>query len=316
MDFLLLYNPFLKETIFYSLTKEQPNHCSIQLSNYNNNSTYYGYKKERFNINTESLEFIAKDFVETTKSEYTNYLNAIFKRISENPLKKVVASRTKLEIKPKHFCPKMAFGSLKTNFPNTFVFWLYIKNEIQMMGASPEVVGIFENKKFSTYSLAGTISKNDNFSDKEHLEQEIVTDSIKNILSKYQSNVLVTPKAHFKFGDIKHILNQIEIEIESKDFKNIINEIHPSAALSGFPKNEAIDFINQNEPQNRTFYTGICHQIIEDDKQYAFAFLRCFEIFETHLLFYAGGGIIKDSNIETEWNETERKINSIKSVVL
>jgi isochorismate synthase len=184
------------------------------------------------------------------------------------------------------------------------------------MGASPEIVGILENKKFSTYSLAGTISKNDHFSKKEYLEQEIVTDSINKILSKYQSNVVVTPKKHFNFGDIKHILNQIEIEIESKDFKNIIKEIHPSAALSGFPKNEAIDFINQNEPQNRTFYTGLCHQIIEDDKQYAFAFLRCFEIFEKDLLFYAGGGIINDSDIETEWNETERKINSIKSIVM
>jgi isochorismate synthase EntC len=149
MDFLLLYNPFLKETIFYSLTKEKLNHCNIQLSNYKKNSTYYGYKKEGFNFNTESLEFISKDLVETTKSEYTNYLNAIFKCISENQIKKVVAFRTKLEIKPKYFCPKRAFESLKTNFPNTFVFWLYIKNEIQMMGASPEIVGILENKKFS-----------------------------------------------------------------------------------------------------------------------------------------------------------------------
>jgi isochorismate synthase len=316
MDFLVLYNPFLKKTIYYTLTKVYSNNCSIQLTNYKKDTTYFGYENNDFDIDEATLKFNPKELKETTKSEYIGYLNAIFKSFEAQGLKKVVASRTKFEKKPKNFNPKIAFDSLKENFPYTFVFWLYINNEIQMMGASPEIVGIFENNKFTTYSLAGTISKKDDFSDKEYVEQEIVTDSIKNTLAKYQSNIVVTPKEHFQFGNIKHILNQIEIKVDSKEFKNIIEEIHPSAALSGFPKNEAIHFINQNEPQSRSFYTGLCHQIIDNENQYAFAFLRCFEIFEKELLFYAGGGIINDSDIETEWFETERKINSIKSIVM
>lgn len=316
MDFLLLYNPFLKTTTFYTLTKSYSINCTIQLSNFKKNKTYFGYQIEDFKIDETTMLLKQNELKDTKKNDYINYLNTIFKSIASGQFKKVVASRTKLERKPDNFNPKIAFESLKENLPNTFVFWLYVKNEIHMMGASPEIIGIFENSKFTTYSLAGTISKKDQFTDKEYLEQEIVTDSIKNILSKYQSKIAITPKEQFQFGNIKHILNQIEIEVDSKEFKTIIDEIHPSAALSGFPKKEVIDFINQNEPQSRSFYTGLCHQIINNKTQYAFAFLRCFEIFENELLFYAGGGIIKDSDIETEWLETERKINSIKNIVM
>jgi isochorismate synthase len=80
------------------------------------------------------------------------------------------------------------------------------------------------------------------------------------------------------------------------------------------PKSE-INFITENEVHDRKLYAGFWGMVGPDSFN-LFVNLRCYEITESELIFYAGGGITGSSDPEAEWIETERKIANTQAVVL
>lgn len=52
-----------------------------------------------------------------------------------------------------------------------------------------------------------------------------------------------------------------------------------------------------------------------EGKTNLFVTLRCMEIFSNGYRLYAGGGILKDSQEEQEWQETEIKLDTMRNIV-
>jgi isochorismate synthase len=98
--------------------------------------------------------------------------------------------------------------------------------------------------------------------------------------------------------------------------------LHPTPAVGGFPKLNAINFINENEGYNREYYSGYLGEINYNDNFATdlYVNLRCMQIqknndnFQAHL--YTGCGITKDSIPEKEWFETVNKAMTLKNVLL
>jgi isochorismate synthase len=108
---------------------------------------------------------------------------------------------------------------------------------------------------------------------------------------------------------------------ENHNLKNIIQILHPTPAVCGFPKESAKKFIHENENYNREFYAGFLGELNKDfgtdeNKTDLFVNLRCMKIEANTINFYAGGGITKDSIPEKEWEETVNKTNTMKSCIL
>ena len=128
-----------------------------------------------------------------------------------------------------------------------------------------------------------------------------------------------------KAGQLIHIKTDIEGTLkEPSQLKEVIQILHPTPAVCGFPKEVTKDFILMNEGYDRKYYAGFLGEFNHNFEKATHATelyvnLRCMQIeinnetIEANL--YIGGGITKDSIPEKEWLETVNKSKTIKNIL-
>lgn len=266
---------------------------------------------EKLKISSENLPKQSQHFSSESKDEYIDKLKKTINIIKDHHLPKIVLSRRKIITQLPELNLNDSFLNLVQTYPNAFAY-LFIKNNDAWMGAFSEILGKFNKKTnlFETMSLAGTIPVNDNWSEKEIEEQKPVSNYIKNILSKYVSNIEQSDTYDHISGNIKHLRTDFKAYIESKDLDNIIKELHPTPAVCGIPKDFCKDTIASIEKFPREFYAGYIKIETEDFIQY-FVNLRCAKLYKDAIHLFVGGGITSQSDPEKEWKETELKSEAV-----
>jgi isochorismate synthase len=160
-------------------------------------------------------------------------------------------------------------------------------------------------------SLAGTKqSKDIPWTKKEYEEQKIVTNSIVRELYKLNISPDVKELETVKAGAVYHLRNMILFESQ-EPIIDIANVLHPTPAISGNPKEQAIATIKIAENHSRSYYSGYGGPLNTNDLTHLFVNLRCASISQNQICLYVGGGITKLSDVEKEWEECERKAQSI-----
>ena len=96
---------------------------------------------------------------------------------------------------------------------------------------------------------------------------------------------------------------------------NVLQLLHPTPAVCGLPKKEAYDFILANEHTPRLYYSGFMGPLNLSSTTHLFVSLRCMQIADNQYRLYAGGGLLKDSVEEQEWQETEAKMETMRRVL-
>lgn len=308
-SFAAIYISQLNETFFFE--ESQNKEACMYIEN-------FGIKRKLSYtlMKNDSLpNFSLKNSVSTSISSetYQTWVRDCIENIRGGGFSKLVAAQFQVEeTREEKFDWNIFFQNLIHCLPNTFVYLFYIDEEI-WLGASPELVGSCSEGVFKTISLAGTRSKED-FTSKEMDEQSIVsnfiTSQFKSNKESSESKTQVLP-----FGSIKHLVNEYVFDIdENFDFEKTIHDIHPSPALSGMPKEKSVNFILENEPIQRDFYSGLVSLNIGNEK-YSFATIRCARFSANQVRYYAGAGITIDSSPEAEWEETLTKIDVLKKAL-
>jgi len=238
---------------------------------------------------------------------------------------KVVLSR-KETISYLNFDLIETFKNLLNQYPSAFTYCFFHPTTGLWMGAFSEQLLKIEGAVFSTMSIAGTQkfdgSKNVIWQKKEQEEQQIVTNYIVKELNAAINNLEVSSPYTIKAGNLLHLKTDIIGSFnDNHKLKNIIQILHPTPAVCGFPKESSKKFIHENENYNREFYAGFLGELNKDfdtfeNKTDLFVNLRCMKIKANTINFYAGGGITKDSIPEKEWEETVNKTNTMKSCIL
>ena len=275
------------------------------------------------------------------KQNHINLIEKGIQAIANQTFKKVVLSRNEL-VPLSKFSVVETFKKLLASYPMAFVYCWYHPKIGLWLGATPETLMKIEGHHFSMMSLAGTQEYNGNidvdWEDKEKEEQQIVTDFIVNSLKPFVKDINTSKVETVKAGNLLHLKTIITAKLnqERLNLKNLINALHPTPAVCGFPKDTAKAFILENEGYHREFYTGYLGELnLEstrsprasqhniENRAYAitkkttqlYVNLRCMQIKEHNALIYIGGGITKTSNAEKEWEETVSKSKVIKSIL-
>jgi len=272
-----------------------------------------------------------------------NHLDLVLKGISEiskGNLEKVVLSRFE-EKKLNTIDPITIFKRLFNTYKNAMVYCWYHPKVGLWLGATPELLFKVEGKQLTTISLAGTQSYNENdevsWKNKEVEEQQIVTDYIANQIEPYSNQINVSEIETVRAGNLLHLKTRITSLIDNtSSLKSIIEALHPTPAVCGFPRQAAKDFILDNEDYNRAYYTGFLGELNlkqsktrntnrrnVENNAYAvvktqsnfYVNLRCMQLLGDKALIYVGGGITKDSVAEKEWEETVNKTKTIGNVL-
>lgn len=275
-----------------------------------------------FSNTTENQSKTTNDF---NKQNHIQLVTKGINAIKEGQFEKVVLSRTeKVTLNKSKY--ELYFKRFLQKYPTAFVYWFYHPEVGMWMGATPEQLIKITNTKVATVALAGTQqiqanNQNINWGTKEKNEQNIVTHFIIDALKPYCQNIQKTKPYTFTAGTLLHIKTDISADLVStSNAYQLVNALHPTPALCGFPKIEAQNFIIENEGYNREFYGGFLgewkfNNLDYENKTDLYVNLRCMKMENEIGTLYLGGGINKDSNPESEYNETVNKSNTVKNIL-
>lgn len=251
----------------------------------------------------------SSDVAEAGNMSRAEYESLVEKAISASKtyLDKVVVSRV-VDIENTQLDIEQSLKQLRAAFPRAFVYAFMSPGLGFWMGATPEILVQNHEHIYSTVALAGTRWGDDPFTTKELREQQIVVDTLLNDLDLTSDNASIAREIWF--GEIRHLQTDIHWKSETS-LAEISKKLHPTPAVCGIPKNEATQFILNNEGYNRELYTGYIKLENVAQVNASFVNLRCMQLFRDRIRFYVGGGINSMSKAETEWIETERKLQTI-----
>ncbi len=273
---------------------------------------FFGFFENEIN----ELETTRDIPVVISKSAYIDLASEFIHYIQDHSIGKAVLSRVK-KVEFDDVNLNSFFLQLTEKYPKAFCYCFDSPLLGRWFGATPETLIKIEQGSGETMSLAGTKVASDvlPWGEKEQIEQQLVTDFITSELSKYCSKVNVSQRQELIAGPVKHLVHFFNFEINAQNEWELIQSLHPTPAVSGFPKNKAIQCISNFEPHDRLFYAGIIG-LKSIDRTNLFVNLRCGQIIENQLYLYLGGGLTQDSIPESEWDETENKSKTILDVML
>lgn len=187
---------------------------------------------------------------------------------------------------------------------------------------SPETfVKITANKIYS-YPMKGTIdaslkdAENKLLDDtKEQHEHEIATQMIVEDLQKVAKYVRVKnyryiEKVKTHTQSILQSSSEIEGELKNnwkEQIGSIFSMLLPAGSISGYPKRKSIELIAEIENYNRGFYTGV-FGVFDGENVDSGVMIRFIEKTDEGLVFKSGGGVTKNSDMQKEYDELNRKI--------
>lgn len=268
-------------------------------------------------ITNEVLNDDTTNYSAETKEEYCNTLQQVIKVIKENNLPKLVYSRRKIFTNFHTVNYTESFKNLCKSYPNAFRYF-FNDGKNAWMGAFSEVLGKFNKTthEFETMALAGTLPVSEEWSEKEIEEQKPVTNYIQNILTNYSDHIDQSETYDHISGNIKHLRTDFKTSIQPEDLDKIIQDLHPTPAVCGIPKDFCNENIRKYEKFPREFYAGYI-KVETDESILYFVNLRCARLYKDSIHVFVGGGITAQSDPEKEWRETELKSEAIlKNLVI
>ncbi|MQP24253.1 isochorismate synthase [Flavobacterium sp. LMO8] len=270
--------------------------------------------------NLEKLEQkSAENFTTQTnqKSAFEDLVSKGISTIQNDEFDKVVLSR-KIVLNEQISIIE-TFQNLISTYPTAFRYLFFHPKIGLWMGATPEQFVKINQNHFETVALAGTqlYSENVIWATKEIEEQQFVTDYIVSKVKDKVNNLIVSDIKTVKAGNLVHLKSFISGELTADFQANaLIKTLHPTPAVCGLPKENAIDFILKNEGYNRKYYAGFLGEYNKDNQTDLFVNLRCLELENDVVNIYVGCGITKDSNPEKEFIETENKSMTMRNVLV
>jgi isochorismate synthase len=294
------------------------NHSDVYVDTFNDLDYFFSNSKE---YQTD----------EKAKNNFENLVQKALEEINKGTFEKVVLSRNEL-IDLDNFQLELVFNRLISNYPTAFKYCFYHPKVGFWMGATPEQLVNIKSNIIKSVALAGTQLNTDfqsiKWNKKEIKEQQTVTDFIVNTLSLISDKVSKSDPYTFLAGSVVHIKTDIEAALdEPLDISKIVELMHPTPAVCGYPKEVAKEFILKNEGYNREFYSGYLGEWNKDFLTYSegtsdlFVNLRCMKLLmdsKSKVLqsqLFIGCGITEESIPEKEFLETINKSETLKKIL-
>ena len=271
----------------------------------------------------EDISLGRKTSEECSKKEFLDLVEKGIHAVDSGELSKIVPARIK-KMKLNHdFNLISSLKSLIRSYPNAFINFFHIPTLGTWIGASPEILIQTQGDEFYTMSLAGTQkAQGDNplksaaWTQKEIEEQALVSryivDCFKKIrLREYDEHGPKTVLA----GNLLHLRSDFKVNMKTTNFPQLgsvmLELLHPTSAVCGMPRKEALAFLTENEKFDRSFFAGFIGPVNIEGETSIFVNLRTARLTEKEALLYAGAGVTEDSIPEKEWEETEMKFDII-----
>ena len=223
--------------------------------------------------------------------------------------------------------PFALYRSLRRTNPSPYMFYFNFGG-YQVIGASPEILVQVKDTQVTIRPIAGTRPRGatpaedkanelDLMADQKELAEHLMLlDLGRNDTGKVSKIGTVRPTDQFiveRYSHVMHIVSNVVGELaDDQDALSAFFAGMPAGTVSGAPKVRAMEIIDELEPEKRGVYGGgVGYFSAGGDMDMCIA-LRTAVVQDQKLYIQAGGGVVYDSDPESEYQETVHKSNAIR----
>lgn len=268
-----------------------------------------------------------------TFTEYAQAFNTVKHYITEGDCYQVnLAQRFSVKA---YGCSWVVYKKLREISPAPFMAYMNF-GALQVLSGSPERFLQVVGSHVETRPIKGTRPRSDDAvldsqlakdlqaSIKDKAENLMIVDLLRNDISKNCKIGSVKSDKLFQlqsFANVHHLVSIVTGRLKaSKTAIDLLRGCFPGGSITGAPKLRAMQIIEELEPHRRGVYCGAIGYIGFDGNMDTNIAIRTAVYSEQaggegEISFYAGGGIVADSDLEKEYAETLDKASSILKVM-
>lgn len=212
----------------------------------------------------------------------------------------------------------------KLRAANPAPFSSYLHNPyVTILSSSPERFLKVKNGQVETKPIKGTRARSKNplkdqallsdliQSEKDRAENLMIVDLLRNDLGKTcQYGTIQVPKLFQpeSFATVHHLVSTITGKLTpDKHALDLLRDSFPGGSITGAPKVRAMEIIEELEPNRRGVYCGTIGYIGYDGNMDTNIAIRTMIYNNNQIRYWAGGGIVADSQLESEYEEIKTK---------
>lgn len=190
----------------------------------------------------------------------------------------------------------------------------------QALSSSPERLLRVDRGKVETKPIKGTrprggtpegdsaLARELAESRKDRAENLMIVDLLRNDISRAcRAGSVRVPKLFDieSFATVHHLVSTVTGELaEGKDALDLLRACFPGGSITGAPKIRAMEIIEELEPHRRGLYCGSIAYIGFDGNMDSNITIRTLVYNQGEMRCWAGGGIVHDSDVDEEYQET------------
>ncbi|MBZ9556499.1 MULTISPECIES: anthranilate synthase component I [Modicisalibacter] len=218
--------------------------------------------------------------------------------------------------------PLDLYRALRSLNPSPYMFFLNLDDH-HVVGSSPEILTRLEEGEVTVRPIAGTRPRGatpdedralevDLLEDpKEIAEHVMLIDLGRNDIGRISETGSVTVTDNMaveRYSHVMHIVSQVTGRLKpGMSAMDVLRATFPAGTLSGAPKIRALEIIDELEPVKRGIYSGAVGYLSWHGNMDMAIAIRTAVIKDGELHVQAGGGIVADSDPDSEWQETINK---------
>lgn len=248
--------------------------------------------------------------------------------IRQSNIEKIVLAREVRLIFNKEADITVTLQGLIQTQPNSYIF-AFEKGEDCFVGATPERLVKLEKQQLLSTCLAGTAARGKTMEEdqkisngllhdkKNRQEHDFVVQMIKEGIKDYCTNLNIPNEpVIYPLKNLQHLYTPVTATLKNGySIFDIIKQLHPTPALGGTPKLDSLSYIRDHELLDRGWYGApIGWMDSNQNGEFAVA-IRSGLIQGDEASLFAGCGVVKDSDPEAEYEETNIKLLPMLSVL-
>jgi len=223
-----------------------------------------------------------------------------------------------------------AYERLRASSPAPYSAYLNVPDG-QVMSSSPERFLRVANGRAITQPIKGTRPRRGNAAEdaalaeelrrsgKDRAENVMIVDLLRNDLGKscVPGSVRATKMFDVEsFANVHHLVSTIEgVPDSGRHALDLLRDCFPGGSITGAPKVRAMQIIEECEPHRRGVYCGAIGYVGFDGRMDTNIAIRTLVRSNDQLYAWAGGGIVADSDVDSEYQESLDKASGLLAVL-
>lgn len=226
--------------------------------------------------------------------------------------------------------PWLAYQKLRKINPSPFSAYMNY-SDYQILSNSPERFLSVMDDVVQTKPIKGTRPRSKDKkidqslmqelsnSKKDQAENVMIVDLLRNDISKNCALSSVQVPNLFdieSFPNVHHMVSTVTGRLrEGRSAIDLLRGCFPGGSITGAPKLRAMEIIEELEPHRRGIYCGSIAYISANGNMDTNIAIRTILHKDQTMYFYAGGGIVYDSEVDAEYQETFDKAAAMMSLL-